>query len=364
MHLVQGTPNSYIQEAGILKQAGSWLSKFGKSIAIITGQKSFAAVDPTFTASLDEANLTYQIYRYQGECCQEEVDRLKQLLPPNVDLVAGVGGGKVIDTAKALAAQTGSELATIPTLAATCAAVTPLSVMYAPDGVYRGFTVWPRNSVLTLVDTDVIAHSPTRYLVAGIGDTLAKWYEALMSSSGKYKNAPTEAGLLMAKLCLDLLLMNSESAIEDINSNRPSEALEKVTDAIILISGSVGGFGETNCRSAAAHAVHNGLSVLPESHHALHGEKVAWGILVQLAIEEKSDKEIIELVEFYKTCGLPYSLEKLGIDYTRLDEKLLSEIARVSLLPESTMDSMPFPVTIQMVLNAIDRVEQLSRVVL
>ncbi len=360
MHLVQGTPNAYIQESGILHQAGAWLSKFGTSFAIITGEKSFAAVEPVFTASLTEARIPYRVHHYQGECSQEEVNRLKSLLTPDVDLVVGVGGGKVIDVAKALAAQTQRELATVPTLAATCAAVTPLSVMYAPDGVYRGFTVWPRIAVLTLVDTEVMAHSPARYLASGVGDTLAKWYEALMSSSGKYANVPTQAGLQMAKLCLDLLRTHSEQALADVRVGHVSQAVEQVTDAIILISGAVGGFGETNCRSAAAHAVHNGLSVLPESHHALHGEKVAWGILVQLAIEGKSDKEILDLIRFYRACRLPSSLDELGISYQRLTEDQLREIARVSLLPESTMSSMPFTVSEDSVISAVKRVQVLS----
>ena len=58
-----------------------------------------------------------------------------------------------------------------------------------------------------------------------------------------------------------------------------------VIDAIIAGAGLVGGLGERYTRIATAHAVHNGLSVLPESASHLHGQKVAYGLLVQCALQ-------------------------------------------------------------------------------
>ncbi|MDB5085464.1 MAG: hypothetical protein JWN30_2350 [Bacilli bacterium] len=359
VHLVMGTPNLYIQAPDLLSQAGEWIRKYGTHILIITGNKSWQAAGAKLESSLRTADIEYDLQKYRGECSYEEVNRIKAIMKPQTELIVGVGGGKVIDTAKALAEQVSKPLVTCPTLSATCAAVTPLSIMYTEDGVYVDFPVFRRNSLLTLVDTDVMAQAPVEFLIAGIGDTLAKWYEALASSDGKPHNLPTIAGLQMAKLCFDILIENSAQAISDIQNGKSSEALEKVIDAIILISGTVGGFGEVNCRSAAAHAVHNGLSVIPEIHQALHGAKVAYGILVQLVLENRSAAEIQELLDFYKQVGLPCKLSQLGIDFALSDEQL-REIARVSLLPESTMNMMPFAITEQMVVDAIHKVEQMN----
>lgn len=358
VHLVMGTANAYIQQPGILKSAGEWVGKYGKNVFIVTGEKSWASAGEQLTAGLSSSGIRYEVHKYGGECSYEEVERLASLIDPAVDLIIGVGGGKLLDTAKALSHNVSKPFVAIPTLAATCAAVTNLSIMYTEDGVYIHFPIFYVNTVLTLVDTDIIAAAPVRYLASGIGDTLAKWYESLASSTGKAHNVPTRAGLQMAKLCLDILLEHSEAAIEDVKANKSSDALQKVIDAVIVISGAVGGFGEANCRSAAAHAVHNGLTVIPETHHAYHGEKVAYGIIVQLVLEERPAAEINDLLSFYRTVGLPSSLEQLGISQP-LTEEQLNEVAAIALLPESTMGMMPFQVTQERVVRAIKAVEQM-----
>ncbi|CAG7632878.1 Glycerol dehydrogenase [Paenibacillus solanacearum] len=360
VHFVLGSPNAYIHEPGILHKAGEWMGQYGRSAFIITGEHSWNSCGERMTASLDEAGLRYDVHKYRGECSYEEVSRLQALVAPDTDLICGVGGGKVMDTAKALANAMGKPFVAVPTLAATCAAVANLSVMYSEEGVYLHFQVFYRGTLLCLVDTDIIAQAPVRYLSAGIADTLAKWIEAPMSATGKKQNLPTIGGLQAAKLCYDTLLQYSAQAMEDARQGIPSEALQHVIDANILFSGLVGGLGEDNCRSAAAHAIHNGLTVIPESHEAYHGEKVAYGILVQLVLENRPQSDLDEVLDFYKSTGIPYRLEQLGIR-RELTEQELQEIARISLLPESTMGNMPFPVTADSVVDAIRKVELFSR---
>ncbi|WP_248925234.1 iron-containing alcohol dehydrogenase family protein [Paenibacillus hamazuiensis] len=357
VHFVAGTPNAYIHKPGLLASAGEWMARYGKRALIVTGSKSWAAAGETLARSLTESGVTYELAFYRGECSYGEVARLQSLVDPQAELIVGVGAGKVIDTAKKLSNDIGKPLVTIPTLSATCAPVTNLSVMYTDEGVYVDFPVFYRNALLTLVDTDVLAKAPVRYLVAGIGDTIAKWYESVACSAGKPANLPTIGGVQAAKLCYDTLIRHSRTAIEDAKAGRSSEALQLVIDAVILFSGLVGGLGEDNCRSAAAHAVHNGLTALPDSHRAYHGEKVAYGILVQLMLENRPAAEIDELIGFYKDIGLPTKLADMGIG-RRLSEEELDAVVKVALSPEGTMGNMPFEVTADMVLDAIRRVEE------
>lgn len=356
VHYVAGTPNAYIHEPGLLKQAGEWISKFGRKVFIVTGTKSWAVAGEPFLASLERAGVSYRLERYRGECTYEEVERLAALVEPGTELVIGVGAGKVIDTAKKLAHDLKLSLVTVPTLAATCAPVSNLSIMYTEEGVYIDFPVFYRNTLLCLVDTDIIAQAPPRYLVAGIGDTIAKWYESTACSTGKVQNLPTIGGVQASKLIFDTLLADSKQAVEDAENGVASPALQRVVDAIFLFSGMVGGLGEDNCRSAAAHAVHNGLTTLPEMHSIYHGEKVAYGILVQLALENRPKEEVRELVRFYREIGLPAKLADMGID-RELTKEELDGIIRVSMSPEGTMANMPVPVTPDTLVSAIREVE-------
>jgi glycerol dehydrogenase-like iron-containing ADH family enzyme len=359
VHFVLGSPNAYIHEPGILNQSGQWIGQYGKSVFVVTGHKSWDSCGNRLTESLDKAGILYEVHKFRGECSYEEVNRLKELVPANMDLICGVGGGKVLDTAKALANSLNKPFVAIPTLAATCAAIANLSIMYTEDGVYIDFPVYIRGTLLCLVDTEVIANAPVRYLAAGIADTLAKWIEAPMSATGKKHNLPTKGGLQAAKLCYDTLIEHSAQAMQDSLNSVPSEALQYVIDANLLFSGMVAGLGEDKCRSAGAHAIHNGLTVIPDTHLILHGEKVAYGILVQLALEKRSQSYMDELLAFYQEVGLPYRLEQIGIDRELSDEEW-NEVARISLLPSSTMGNMSFPVTSEMVLDAFKQVEQWS----
>jgi len=135
VHFVLGSPNAYIQEPGILHKTGEWIGQYGKSVFIITGEKSWASCGDRITKSLDEKNIEYHIYKYNGECSYEEVERLSALVTPETELICGVGGGKVLDTAKAVAIGSNKPFVAIPTLAATCAAVANLSI----DHVHRGW---------------------------------------------------------------------------------------------------------------------------------------------------------------------------------------------------------------------------------
>ncbi|WP_438445351.1 iron-containing alcohol dehydrogenase family protein [Gorillibacterium sp. sgz5001074] len=355
-HYVAGTPNAYIQEPGLIGRAGEWISRFGRKVFLVTGVKSWEAAGAKLADSLERAGINYRVERYGGECTYGEADRLKQLVEPGTELIVGVGAGKVTDTAKKLANDLSLPLVTIPTLAATCAPVTNLSIMYTEEGVYMDFPVFYRNTLLTLVDTEVIAAAPPRYLAAGIGDTIAKWVESKACSTGKPQNLPTIGGVQTAKLIFDTLLADSEQALEDARAQRPTPELQRVIDAVILFSGMVGGLGEDNCRSAAAHAVHNGLTTLPEMHAAYHGEKVAYGILVQLALERRPEEEIRELTGFYRSIGLPVKLRDMGLDRP-LTGREMEELIRVSLSPEGTMANMPFPVTGESLAEAIRQVE-------
>jgi glycerol dehydrogenase len=356
VHFVLGSPNAYIHESGILRKAGEWIGKYGKSVFIVTGNKSWDSCGETLSASLAESGLAFAVETYRGECSYDEVERLKALPASGAELICGVGGGKVLDTAKALANQLGKPFIAVPTLAATCAAVANLSVMYTEEGVYVDFPVYVRGTMLCLVDTEVIAKAPVRYLGAGIADTLAKWIEAPMSAHGKVRNLPVTGGLMAAKLCYDTLLEYSAQAMEDAKRGVASVALQHVIDANLLFSGMVGGLGEDQCRSAAAHAIHNGLTVIPETHDAYHGEKVAYGILVQLVLEDRPKAEIAEVLRFYETIGLPTKLRHLGIERPLSDEEM-QEVVRISLSPEGTMGNMSMLITSEMVIQAIYKVE-------
>ncbi|MDI3534588.1 MAG: glycerol dehydrogenase [Thermosediminibacterales bacterium] len=358
MHLVMASPNRYIQEKDILKQAGEHIAPLGKKALLVGDNITLSVVRENLSQSLKESGIYFKEEIFGGEVTKKEGHRIAELAKTEgYDVIIGIGGGKAIDTAKAASAFGGFPLVTIPTIASNCAAWTPLSVFYNEDGVFEEYIVFQNSPALVLVDTRVIAESPVRYFNAGIADTVVKWYEARASAANREKNVPTQTALNIARECAETLFEYGVEASQDVKLRKPTKAVEKTTDCIIALSGMVGGLGSDNCRIAAAHAVHNGFTVLEETHHLFHGEKVAYGTLVQLFLENE-EQEFYKLMEFLTKLEQPITLKQMGLE--NVSEDSLSKVAEASCAAEESIHNMPFKVTPDMVFDAIKKVDEIG----
>ena len=260
----------------------------------------------------------------------------------SADCIIGVGGGKALDAAKLLAYQRQLPVATVPTSAATCAGWTALSNVYSDRGAFLYDVGLPRCPEMIVLDYDLVATAPKRTLVAGIGDAIAKWYEASVSS-GHSGHTLIIGAVQQARVLRDILFQKSAAALE----NPGGDDWREVVDATVLMAGVIGGMGGAQCRTVAAHAVHNGLTHV-SAHGTLHGEKVAYGILVQLRLEEMGPGNVLaatgrqQLLQFYGQLGLPKSLADMGMD--KLTVAQLQQAATVACQTGSDIHHLPFSV--------------------
>ncbi len=332
-------PARVIRGAGILAQAAQMIKRLGSRPLAIGGNQLVAA-----RAALDETlpNLSYA--RYGSDCSEVSLAALNQQAEQHqADLVIGIGGGKALDTAKLVAYQRQLPIVTIPSSAATCAAWTALSNVYSEQGAFQYDVALDTCPDLLILDYDLVQTAPPRTLIAGIGDALAKWYEASVSS-GSSEQSLIIAAVQQARVLRDLLFQKSLAALQAPGG----QTWREVVDASILLAGVVGGLGGAQCRTVAAHAVHNGLTHLLQSHGTLHGEKVAYGILVQLRLEEMQGNLLAassrqQLLKFYGEIGLPQSLESLGLMAVTLAD--LHRAAEIACRPGSDIHHLPFAIT-------------------
>jgi len=333
---VQGAPGYYQCYPGVVNQLPVKMEENQlRHGLIIHGGKSWEAAKE-YIPSLP-AKITYE--KYNGECTHEEVNRINDLITGDtVDVVIGIGGGKIADITKACGNATNLPVILIPTLASNCAPWTALSVFYDEAGNFLEYEAFPRSTFMLLVDPDIIVHSPTPYLRAGIGDTIAKWYEAdVLMRALPAKSIPLEVSLHAARLCRDVLLENGAEAITSMEQADISDAFTKVIETIIMAGGMVGGYGDQYGRISGAHSIHNGLTHVPETHPFLHGDKVAYGILVQLSLEQRPE-EMKKLLPFYNKLQLPVSLQDLGIKENI--EAAVNKIAERATKPSESIHFM------------------------
>lgn len=347
-------PSKYVQGSGAIQEIGRYASVLGSKALVIGGKRALAATQEATESSLGKAGMSIVVERFRGECSQAEIKRMTGVAKNNsVDLIIAVGGGKAIDTGNAVACDLKLPLVVVPTIAATDAPCSALSVIYTDDGVFESLKVTPNNPNCVLVDTDIIANAPVDTLVSGMGDALATFWEADSCYKSQKPNPltggtpPTEAAYMLSRLCYDTLLGWGVEAKLSAEKKVVTPALEKVVEANILLSG----LGFESGGVAGAHSVCIGLDVLPAARGKYHGEKVAFGILVQLVMEGRTKEEINEVVNFCKSVGLPTNLTALGV--IAPSEEDIMKVAEAATAEWQTIHSTWFPVTAKMVYAAI-----------
>lgn len=346
------SPGKVIRGAGILSTVAAQVANLGTRPLIVAGNHTLNLSKEHLKPLFQSQQLHSILVSYGADCCETSLKALRKAAKEHkADIIIGIGGGKALDTAKLVAHQLTLPVITIPTSAATCAAWTALSNVYSTTGAFLYDVALSRCPELLILDYNLIQTAPQRTLVAGIGDAIAKWYEASVSS-GNSQQTLIIAAVQQARVLRDILLQNSATALQSPGT----EIWQEVVDATVLLAGVIGGLGGAQCRTVAAHAVHNGLTHI-SGHNSIHGEKVAYGILVQLRLEEMIQGNQLaasarqQLLKFYAEIGLPQKLADLGLGNITLGE--LQTAAEISLEPNSDIHRLPFKVALEQLMAAM-----------
>lgn len=225
-----------------------------------------------------------------------------------VDFIVGQGGGKAIDTAKRVAWELRLPCVAVPTSAATCAAFTALAVEYGHEGDFRAYHYLAKPPDLMLLDPRVAADAPPRLLAAGIADTVAKWVETV-SSAGRHP--ATWLGKHSLHLAADALEMLVDDVPENFATNRQND--EALVYANVILSGLSSGIGGMTAHATIAHALCNGFTRLPGGAHPLHGETIAFCLVLQLLLEDFDPVECRKIITLFQRCGLPVTADDYSV---------------------------------------------------
>ncbi len=348
------SPSRYVQGRGATAELGEQMSATGLSgpVFVLCSDRVRTMLDESWSTSLREAGLEYTVGGFDGECTEAAIEKgTREAAAAGAKTILGAGGGKALDTARAVAANLRVPVVNCPTLAASDAPCSALSVVYTVDGVFSRLIFYPRNPELVLVDTEVVAKAPRRYLVSGMGDALATWFEARSvieaHKANQVHGGTTISAAALARLCFQTLLADGPTAAADVEVSAVTPALERVVEANTLLSG----LGFESGGLAIAHSVHNGLTTAPATHGYMHGEKVAFGLLVQLVVEGRPAAELHEVARFCRTVGLPTTLAELGVASD--DAETLWTVAERTVAPGETAHNEPFEVTAEAIFDGI-----------
>ncbi|NJJ41312.1 glycerol dehydrogenase [Paenibacillus apii] len=346
------SPKKFICGHGLLAHLNEHIQSFGDNAYVICDEFILERAKNEAGDSIAAAGNKATFEKFNYECTKEEIERHRDLArKAGANIIVGIGGGKTLDTAKATAYYEKLPVVIFPTLASTDAPCTALSVIYKKDGSFDEYLFLPSNPDIVLADTGILAAAPARFFAAGIGDALATYFEARACYAANGDNLvlmkPSTTGLGIAKMCYEALLQHAVKAQRAVEQKVYTRAVEETIEATIYLSG----VGAESGGLAAAHAIHNGMTAVPSLHRAQHGEKVTFGLLAQLVLENAPLDELETVIKLVKDVGLPLTLEDLGC--TEFIESEWRQVAEAACAAGDTMGNMPFPVEPEDVYNAI-----------
>lgn len=345
-------PSKYIQGRDALKELVKYGEIYGNNFLVIADEFVMGLTKKIILEGVNKKETKMNFEIFKGECSENEIERIiENARSKEIEVIVGVGGGKTLDTAKAVAYYSKLPVITCPTIASTDAPTSALAVIYSDSGVFEKYLMIPKNPEIVLMDTSIISKAPTRLLVSGMGDALATYYEAKICYDSKAiamsGGQSTMAAMNLAKLCRDTLLEKGYLAKLSSEAKVASDAFEEIVEVNTYLSG----IGFESSGLAGAHAIHNGFTVIDDCHHLYHGEKVAFGTIVQLVLENRDIIEIKEIINFCKKLGLPTTLLEMGIK-DNINEKI-EKVAAASCNEGETIHNFPYEIVPEMVYNAI-----------
>ncbi|GAA4847298.1 glycerol dehydrogenase [Luteimicrobium xylanilyticum] len=354
------SPSRYVQGKGVMGQLGHHLARIGSKPLLVADDVVWGIVGDGVTEALGQADLPVARESFGTFATAAAVDHLVEVIGSGGhDVIVGIGGGSAIDAAKSAGHLAKIRWASVPTAASSDAPTSALAVIYTEEGEFVEYRFFPHNPDLVLIDTQVVASAPARFLVAGIGDALATWLEARATQRGQGSTMaggrPTHTGTALARLSWELLWGNALEALDAVRAGVVTPALEAVVEANTLLSG----LGFESGGLAAAHAIHNGLTAAPQTHGLTHGQKVNLGSTTQLVLEGAPSEELEDFIVFTTRVGLPNTLTEVGLSPD--DTAELRAVAEAATVPDETIHTMPFPVTADLVVDALVAVEGISR---
>ncbi len=336
-------------------------SRFGSRALLIGGELALKAGKERLINALKKADTDSPVtildtVIFGTDCTYQRMNELAALAKElNADMIFGMGGGKALDTAKGTAQKAGLPVFTFPTIAATCAATTALSVVYKEDGNFDSFYFFDKPARHSFIDTEIIAMAPERYLRAGIGDTLGKYFECHFAARGDSLLHSSALGREISNMCYLPLLEYAEEALKECREHKAGIALEQAVLANIVSTGLVSLLVLDDYNCAIAHSVYYGLVLIPGfEEQNLHGDVVAYGVLVQLMVDQEELKAK-ELKNFLQKLGIRTTLSEMGVT---LEQNTLNAVLNETVTGPD-MDHIPYKVTEDMIYDAMCKVENL-----
>lgn len=290
-----------------------------KRISLITGSNVKKILKRKIEDSLKSTRVKFVWYT-SGDNTIDAINQIqKDVKKDESNLIAGIGGGRSVDTAKMIAYNLGKPFVSVPTAASHDGMASPFVsiisnkphsiVASAPLGVF--------------VDIDVIRKAPRRLLASGCGDLIANIIAVRDWQLGHEKT-----GEYYGRYSAELALMGAKIVMEN-SSDYAKNGLDVRIIVEALISAGVASCiaGSSRPCSGAEHLFSHALDKIAPGK-GLHGEKCGIGSIMMANLQGQDWKKIVKTL---KDVGAPTSAKQVGL---KSDEIVNALVIAQELRPE------------------------------
>lgn len=313
----------YFQHHGAIHLIGGEVSNWGKRAYIVTDETVWQLTEDRIKASMDNRNIEFFVHCCDLPSTQRSFDLVAEdVLEKEADVVIGLGGGRCIDIAKGAGDIADKRIITVPTSAATCAAVAILYVTYGEDGSVERSQFLKHEISAVLVDLDVtVADCPTRYLASGIADAMAKSPEfafTMLNLGGAGKTSTSDTATIIADYTYRSYMEKGIAALDAVSRKECDANAEDMVCMNLLLTGLISNLSTGGKQLAVAHNFYDAVCCLQKEvrKNHLHGEIVGLAIPLQLAVNGAPEAEVLKAKDMMEKLGIPNTMEKMGFCMT------------------------------------------------
>jgi glycerol-1-phosphate dehydrogenase [NAD(P)+] len=284
--------------------------KLGSSALLISGKGTMKLAGNQVTKILSGS---YSVKPFLAEEITAPVIKKAEKSAGSVDFILGVGGGRVIDTAKIVSYNLDLQFISVPTAASHDGIASARASVSLGTG-HSSLEAQP--PIAIVADTAIIASAPHRLLAAGCADIISN-YTAILD----WELAHRVKGEPMSEYAITLSKMTAEILVKNAHLIKPHQEQSAwfVTKALVSSGVAMSIAGSSRPASGGEHKFSHALDRLAPGK-ALHGESCGIGTIISMYLHGGDWRGIRDSL---RTIGAPVTPADVGIEDAIAVEALL-----------------------------------------
>jgi glycerol-1-phosphate dehydrogenase [NAD(P)+] len=274
----------------------------GKAL-VMSDQQCYELAGRSVSKLLEESGLAVDFLLVKTMTTKDVLaveNQIKELKP---QILFGVGGGTIIDSAKVSSGSQNIPFISVPTTVSHDGIASPLASIKGSD---KPYSILAQAPLAIIADTEVIGQAPWRFMISGCGDIISKF-----TAVKDWKLAHLENGEYYGGYAASLALMSAKLVTEnaELIVYRQDEGLRILLEALISCGVAMSIAGSSRPCSGSEHLFSHALDII-NSNHAMHGEQCGVGTILTAYLYRTNWQRIKSTL---KQIGAPTTAAELGV---------------------------------------------------